>query len=105
MPDRPYTGVPFRPYSPMPCVRRRTDGALRVAAAPALLRVDVRHAHALAATPRAGDDAALAAEVGNQLAGAPAGHTLSRAMPVGLRRLPVVFTRHADVETSVSFDR
>lgn len=69
------------------------------------LRVDPRQPHAPAATPRAGQHAGRAAEVGDHPAGATTGHTLPRSMgPIGsiAAVFLAVIARHAAVETSVS---
>src|SRR5580693_3634710 len=60
--------------------RRTRRLGVRVLLRPPRLRVDAGHAHASAPAPRAQKLARRAAEVGDHLAGAAAGHTLPRPM-------------------------
>lgn len=76
---------------------------LRLPAALGDLGVDSRYAHAFALTPRAGDRALRAAEVGDHAARAAAGHTLPRSMrPIdSIAVFVAVLARHAGLEISV----
>jgi hypothetical protein len=66
---------------------RIRDAGLDVSLEPAGLRIDVRHTHAATIAPRARELAGGAAEVGDHLTAAAAGHTLPR--PMRRRCLPL----------------